>query len=157
MYRLLLLISLWCCSIITSVGQNISVISIVEPASSRYLCPNKNLVVAYLTSGAFNADNKFSIQLEYDSYLNSTKEVLTLETKDSLGFLVGKIPASITKYMKEYETPYYTMSVVSSSPVVSATLGGSQGSLPVGELTKLLSKLGKCICLKWLCNNYITW
>jgi hypothetical protein len=100
MYRLLLLISLWCCSIITSVGQNISVISIVEPASSRYLCPNKNLVVAYLTSGAFNADNKFSIQLEYDSYLNSTKEVLTLETKDSLGFLVGKIPASITKYIR---------------------------------------------------------
>jgi hypothetical protein len=146
MYRLLLLISLWCCSIITSVGQNISVISIVEPASSRYLCPNKNLVVAYLTSGAFNADNKFSIQLEYDSYLSSTKEVLTLETKDSLGFLVGKIPASITKYITENETPYYNINVVSSSPVVSATLGGSQGYLPVGELpTKLLSKLGKCI------------
>lgn len=144
MYRFLLLISLWCCSIIASVGQNISVISIVEPASSRYLCPNKNLVVAYLTSGAFNADNKFSIQLEYDSYLSSTKEVLTLETKDSLGFLVGKIPTSITKYITENQVPYYNINVVSSSPVVSATLGGSQGSLPVGELPSLtITQKGK--------------
>jgi len=144
MYRLLLLISLWCCSIIASVGQNISVISIVEPASSRYLCPNKNLVVAYLTSGAFNADNKFSIQLVYDSYLSPTKEVLTLETKDSLGFLVGKIPTSITKYITENQVPYYNINVVSSSPVVSATLGGSQGSLPVGELPSLtITQKGK--------------
>jgi hypothetical protein len=60
--------------------------------------------------------------------------------------LVGKIPASITKYITENQVPYYNINVVSSSPVVSATLGGSQGSLPVGELPNLtITQKGKCI------------
>jgi hypothetical protein len=42
--------------------------------------------------------------------------------------------------------------------VVSATLGGSQGSLPVGELPNLtITQRESVYTTKWLCNNYITW
>lgn len=134
MYRFLLLISLWCCSIIASVAQSISLVSIVEPSSNYYLCPNKNLVVAYLTSGVFNADNKFTLQLEYSDNLGSAKDLLTLETKDSLGFLVGKIPSTIFSYLKDRETSSFKVQIASSSPVVKASLSGGGEYIPIGEL-----------------------
>lgn len=125
MIKHLLSMMLCCLLSFTAWTQSVSLDAVIVP-SKEYLCAGKNVVLAYHTDGAFNADNKFTIQL-----VSNTS--ISLETKDSSGFLVGKIPASIEDNLAGPFTPVYQIRIISSSPVVnsSSTSNYNIGILPV--------------------------
>lgn len=125
MIKHLLSMMLCCLLSFTAWTQSVSLDAVIEP-SKEYLCAGKNVVLAYHTNGAFNADNKFTIQL-----VSNTS--ISLETKDSSGFLVGKIPASIEANLAGPFTPVYQIRIISSSPAVnsSSTSNYNIGILPV--------------------------
>ncbi|MDH4460097.1 MAG: T9SS type A sorting domain-containing protein [Flectobacillus sp.] len=101
--------------ICTVKAQTVSIDKIVsENSTNGSLCSNKAIYVYYKTTGTFNKDNNFTIQLQNTSISSSWQ---TVSTKDSSGILTFFIPASIISNSNYYTYTYINIKIVSSSPI----------------------------------------
>ncbi|MDR6562096.1 MULTISPECIES: T9SS type A sorting domain-containing protein [unclassified Arcicella] len=93
-------------------GQTIGITQVQSEINST-ICLGKKVLVSYSKTGTFNKENTFKLQVK-SSYLS--EGWISLETKDSSGYLVAVLPNEIPNTNGNYN--YADFQIVSSSPIV---------------------------------------